>query len=260
MSTLDVAKLIEDSHRTARAHGWWIDCERQCDCGFDQTPGVLAHSETCPLGRNAGMLKLGGPSLDPAKVAALVPVKLLLTHSEIAEATEEYRLTDEKRGGKLGAVLYDCAGMPASEYHCQRDEAKAGDCPAFPWAKGTKSASIHKPVGFVVELADAAIRIADLVGALLIEPAVVAEYTGISETGEGIGDVVSALLALHELVVLAADYWWQEEYDAFARNLGGLIFGAKNLAGFVGGDLAAACEIKAAYNRTRSFRHGGKRA
>lgn len=61
----------------------------------------------------------------------VIPEKIALMHSELSEALEEFR-----NGWSLGTIRYDPADEPP-----------------------------RKPEGFVVELADEFIRIADLVGA-----------------------------------------------------------------------------------------------
>lgn len=114
-----------------------------------------------------------------AKVTAInVPEKLALIHSEVSEALEEFR----SHGVRVRCS--DCNGTGSIE---------ADSCGCYGGFHEFYFGDGRKPEGFVVELADAVIRIADLCGAL-------------------------------------------------------------------GLDLAAAIEIKHAYNESRPFRHGGKRA
>lgn len=107
-----------------------------------------------------------------------VPEKLALIHSEVSEALESFR-SDGVR-----VKCLDCNGTGRHETdRCRCDDDQ------HEWWFGDSG----KPEGFVVELADAVIRIADLCGAL-------------------------------------------------------------------GLDLSSALELKHAYNLTRTYRHGGKRA
>lgn len=110
-----------------------------------------------------------------------VPEKLALIHSEISEALEAFRVDGVRRR------CPHCNGTGKCDH-----ESPGGLCVE---CKGAGFTEIHqidgKPEGFVVELADAVIRIGDLCGAF-------------------------------------------------------------------GLDLAAAIELKHAYNTQRAFRHGGK--
>jgi hypothetical protein len=123
--------------------------------------------------------------------AVNVPEKLVLIHSEISEALEAFR----EFGVRLRCS--NCSGVGKT----QDAEFKTSDCLACAGKgflesylmTGSNPLNPLKPEGFVVELADAVIRIADLCGAL-------------------------------------------------------------------GLDLAAAIELKHAFNVSRPFRHGGKNA
>lgn len=90
-----IKELIEESHATAKAHGWWSDYDRN------------------------------------------VYEQIALMHSELSEALEELR-----EGHGIGNVHYD-ASRPVTE------------------PDGTV---LFKPEGFMVELADLYIRVADTLG------------------------------------------------------------------------------------------------
>ena len=106
---MDLIKLMRECHQTARSKGWWRDAE---------LPGAsAAEVHLAPL--------------DQAKVHKIVPEKLLLMHSEISEAVEEYR-----SGNNLGTISYGPEG---------------------------------KPLGYLTELADVLIRQLDLIKAQGLE-------------------------------------------------------------------------------------------
>lgn len=104
-SGMTIAELVQDSHERARRKGWWDEQRRYAVDG-----------------RYEG--------LDPDKIAATIPEKLALIHSEVSEALE-----------------------------CYRD----GDM--FPFVEAENG----KPTGFPSELADIVIRVCDLAGALGID-------------------------------------------------------------------------------------------
>lgn len=125
-----------------------------------------------------------------------VPEKIALIHSEASEALEAFRSDGVRKRcgdcngdgkcpfGTPDAPCWKCQGKGFLEAYADQMERDA---------ENARYVLAGKPEGFVVELADVVIRIADLCGAL-------------------------------------------------------------------GLDLAEAIEIKHAYNATRAYRHGGKRA
>lgn len=124
----------------------------------------------------------------------------------------------------------------------------------------------NKPEGVAVELADAAIRIGDCAGAY-----------GLSLEGiPGCGDTVASLrhsdlvshesfgawmceacLPLCELGVVPHEEHGNPRADMLAQSLCA-IRGMAHWLGITGNELERAIEIKHAYNRTRSHRHGNK--
>jgi hypothetical protein len=123
MPDITIAQLVERSHALSKEKGWY---------------------ETWPDGKTKTH-------------AVNVPEKLVLIHSEVSEALEEYRNHDVctrctlcNGVGSLGDGTVRCPagcsdGFQSTHYR-QPDAAK--------------------PEGFVVELADVVIRVADLCGAL----------------------------------------------------------------------------------------------
>jgi hypothetical protein len=154
-------------------------------------------------------------------------------HSEVSEALEEYRV-----GGPLEEIYYRCSECGLF-WHPDRNpgedsEARSGKC---------MCGGPLKPEGFVVELADLLIRVADYCGRFKITPLVTKERS----TGHvRVGRLVRLL---HR----------ELESDHMERRWLGHVIGmaisyssANNLP------LERAIAEKMAYNRTRPYRHGGK--
>jgi hypothetical protein len=151
------------------------------------------------------------------RVQASIPEKVALIHSELSEALGEYR-NDPKN---LTAVNFDGA----------------------------------KPTGFMTELADVVIRVADLLGALKHAQWDIASFVNPYAWGGGCDPVPTRLAALHRIASEAYAY----RGDAVGGiSLVWLVSATKTLAEDVGGDLKRVIQIKHAYNMTRPFRHGGK--
>lgn len=157
-----------------------------------------------------------------------VATKIALIHSELSEALEEFRLSNAERGGGLGEILYACTVTRHRQREAICHELGGG--------------TLHKPEGFVVELADAAIRIFDLAGWM--------GWKLNKATGYAIAGLVPAKLAhLH-----------RDVSDLFVI-LNGLqasmiICQLDKLAKKVGGDLWQAIDVKMAFNTTRPIKHG----
>jgi len=133
------------------------------------------------------------------------------------------------------------------------------------------------PVGFQIELADAAIRIADLAGAAMIGEAVAAEYQAQRElcAEDQRKPTIAHQLRLIECAISEA--WpvvWpfgeedgqdgrESDYEILSASLGKALAEIEHLAVLAGAsaqDFEQAIDIKAKFNQTRSFRHGWKRA
>ena len=111
-----------------------------------------------------------------------------------------------------------------------------------------------RPRGVASELADVVIRVADMVdwygetiASRVGEPA----FIGKSVSKPSFGDWVS------ELHWQVANAWNEHEYDRIGA-LSDVVHTTERMAAHYGIDLDAAIEAKMAYNRGRSYRHGGK--
>ncbi len=143
-------------------------------------------------------------------------------HAEISEAWEEWR-----------------AGQMELWWSHNGKRALCGLPRRFPTAEDYLECGF-KPEGFWVEIADLMIRVADAMGAW----------------GDGLPTICSwyydeddfpeAINQLHEL--------------AHDSNLGIILVYCIEFANHHSVDIVSLCELKMAYNATRSHRHGGKRA
>jgi hypothetical protein len=159
--------------------------------------------------------------------------KLFLVVCETAEAFEEYR----KPNIDIKAIYV--------RWHSTHD------CEDFEEAFDTENPEhkTMKPEGFPIEMGDAYIRVLDLMGALDLvpEPVVIVDVGREAWTKPGkhlfkiMGEVARG--------------------DVNPRRaLSQVLAGIEACCHELGVDLATAIEIKAAYNKTRPARHGGKRA
>jgi hypothetical protein len=258
---VNLNELAKKCHEASRSKGWWDDCLRSgwtcpvCDGG----PGNDCACTCIPTTKQP---------LDPAKVREKVPEKIALIHSELSEALEEYRLPESERGGPLSAILYECMHRLGGMVRVTDDGDHASPphggkhvtstlCPRF--QRNGWQPRMHKPVGFMSELADVAIRVLDLAGALGLDPS-----RGRGGRAARLIGIVVQIAQLHDDVVMAHRMlrdpslgitgFVGRPHVAFAD----VLDGTEALAVTVGGDLWGAVEIKMAYNATRAHRHGGK--
>ena len=165
---------------------------------------------------------------------------IALVHSELSEALEAYRLSPD----------YVIASNPTR----LDDEGKF----AF-WLDED-----GHPIGVAPELADVVIRVADM-----------AEWYGVENWQEWIDSLRESDLSgittfgewitcCHLLASKAIEQLYEDANDlehgikmAFGR-LGLLVRLIQRMSAHYGIDLDAAIEAKMEYNRTRSYRHGGK--
>lgn len=154
-----------------------------------------------------------------------------LFHTEVSEAFEEYR-----------------KGKPLEEIYFSWDEDEFGgrfcncgtvheedDCPTC--------GSEGKPEGFTVELADLLIRVADWMGHEGLEY----DPCGLSPAE----NVAEFTMLLHNSICVT----WESDGRSWHIIGTVLAFAAENHL-----PLIRALEMKLAYNKTRPYRHGGKKA
>ena len=163
-----------------------------------------------------------------------IPAKLALVHSEFSEALEEYRR------GRM-EIWFNGVESP-------KDRAE--------WPNFVSAG--HKPEGFVVEIADALIRICDISGWLEVPLADrVAEarrilgahpFRGVGTEVAWLHNGISVALEAHRAGVYG-DLW-----IAFGATFGACEF----LCSELGLDLDEAIRLKQLFNETRAIRHGGR--
>lgn len=157
--------------------------------------------------------------------------KLVLVASELSEAFEEYRHPD--RDVKLVYAVGSAGWLPWNERHSTME-------------------AMPKPEGFVVEMADAYIRALDLVVAIVgknLNEDVLSQNFRLGPNKTNVG---KSFYWLFGLVSRATGH--------LSLYLPSLLLGIETICHDLGADLRGAIELKAKYNDTRSFRHGGKRA
>lgn len=158
---------------------------------------------------------------------------LALLHSEVSEALEAYR--DHR--------LADATADHHDRMHglCSHGEVR-GECPA---------GGLSKPEGVGSELADVLIRLLDMCDVFGLTPfdmdCELADVASIPLRGESFGD---HLAWLHHC---AAVLWVEPDV-----NYAGFLRALVSVARFYRIDLTAEVERKIAFNRTRSFQHGGR--
>lgn len=160
---------------------------------------------------------------------------LALLHSEVSEALEAYR--DHR--------LADATAEP--------NRAEMGTC-SFPATCDNLLCAVHavaKPEGVGSELADVLIRLLDMCDVFDLTPfdmdCELADVASIPLRGESFGD---HLAWLHHC---AAVLWVEPDV-----NYAGFLRALVSVARFYRIDLTAEVERKIAFNRTRSFQHGGR--
>lgn len=166
-----------------------------------------------------------------------IDTKVALIHAEWSEALEEYR-----------------AGRPMVWHRC--DEAEKDEEPVCvenacdAWANGDCDicSRDNKPEGIAVELVDGVIRILDLM---------VAEDMYFAQAGY----ICSGKRTLPQLVKILhyATAMSDPEDDDAANWLSGCIEAVREWLEEQGVDMDEVLRLKHEYNKTRSYRHGGKR-
>lgn len=160
-----IAENVAAAHAQSRKSGFWnhgkgcqhagcgeiIPGEQIADIPNGREPDVACSSAFMHEHAHGGPEAAG---LAPCACVNLsLDMKVVLLHSELSEALEEFRLGEAKHGGPFGVLLYLC--MRCGE---QRHTSAIIHC-----------ATVHpptKPVGLMSELADVCIRAYDLTGHL----------------------------------------------------------------------------------------------
>lgn len=154
-----------------------------------------------------------------------------LMHSELSEALEEYR-----KGKDVCEGYYSCQ---SDSIHCN------GEC---------KKCKYAKPEGIPVELADAIIRIFDLCGKYEID--LESEIENAIEY-EYYDDFPGFITCCH--LCLSRSFSDDINFGDGKRWLGNTYKTIENFCNESGIDLEEAIKRKMAYNKTREWKHGGKK-
>jgi hypothetical protein len=129
--------------------------------------------------------------------------------------------------------------------------------------------SSDKPEGFGVEIADAAIRIFDLLGGLRFDAPAGKKLNPVDKVVHDLSAdaVLAALMRTNALLGKAADVaetpphlWKEADRAKFLENMLCAVEYLVGICGWLGVDLEARVAEKHEYNKTRPMRHGGKRA
>lgn len=166
-----------------------------------------------------------------------IDTKIALIHSEWSEALEEYR-----------------AGRPMVWHRC--DEAENDEEPVCvenacaAWVNGDCDicSRDNKPEGIAVELVDGVIRILDLMAAKDMDFAQVGYVYGVKRT------LPQLVAVLHCATAMSGP-----EDDDAASWLNGCIEAVREWLEDQGVDMDEILRLKHEYNKTRPYRHGGKR-
>lgn len=227
MSTpFSLSSVQRECHQTSRSKGWWDNC---------------AHAESIRIPSEDQTSDHAESHLDPALVLADLGTKLCLIHSELDEAHEEYDLD-------LAPTTYFVVG----------GRKLLTDSPDRHLAEGAK------PEGYFVELGDAVIRVFDLMGALGARDwreYAAAEAVGTTAATRPGADVDRDLNMLHRRVSRVLEAFRDHaSLHVLCERLAQFVqYVDLTLAGDDAEQFAEAVRLKLAYNKTRPFKHGGKR-
>lgn len=170
-----------------------------------------------------------------------IDTKIALIHAEWSEALEEYR-----------------AGRPMVWYKCREGGEVAPVCvenACLEWVHGDciECSRNSKPEGIAVELVDGCLRVLDLVAARELN----VKATVYSECKRS---TLPQLVAhLHKLTAKGGCYIENWDVEKAAVVLMACIRNVKDWLDVQGVDFEELMRIKHEYNKTRSYRHGGKR-
>ncbi|AFC22524.1 hypothetical protein phi1422_0004 [Bdellovibrio phage phi1422] len=166
----------------------------------------------------------------------------MLIISELVEAMEEDRAGKPPFYYVSDGITYECEGLEIDQYRCVYDGEKKGEMIEF----------FHKPEGFTVELADAAIRMMDVSGCYGIQLVEIDNIVFSHGEKEAIleCETPAALFAI-AAQLCHPEYGPELSVQECFRMLIQYCV-AKKI------DIVKAIELKLEYNRTRSRMHGGK--
>ena len=193
---------------------------------------------------------------------------IALVHSELSEALEAYR-----EWGLTSSLEILRRTIPPPSYRDEKE--KEVECwwilneetGTFDKWELTEYAALCKPEGVASELADVVIRLADMaewygvdLGALVSEQ----EAGGVTEVThyrpDTFGDWITELHSCLSSARLAErdEFYDSRRIPDWGHHLAILVRSVQRMAAHYGIDLDTAIEAKLEYNRTRSYRHGGK--
>jgi hypothetical protein len=162
-------------------------------------------------------------------------------HAEVSEAWEEWR------AGRMD-TWYSHEGI---------EVASCGDIDA----PANVESGCWKPEGFWVEIADLCIRLLDTVGACGWELETPCDWTAKTWEGTPIPSIVSSahgsISNMTGIAAVLGGTAWSYRAEGVATDL---LEGCLAFAELHGVDLLALIDLKHAYNQTRAYRHGDKRA
>jgi hypothetical protein len=199
----------------------------------------------------AGPPPIRSPYLEPTAEAPLSPIATL-ARGIFADNTAEGWHTPGKEPNAITML-----GLVVSELVEATDEILNGHGTTEVYYVGD-----GKPEGFPVEWADAAIRLLDTAAALGVERDLMVRTWGVAPVpGPHQRDTRKQAWAVTRHVVRAMEAWRNgNDSAALAEHLSHALEALSVGSLSWGFDLPAVVDLKRAYNRTRPYRHGGKRA
>ncbi len=173
---------------------------------------------------------------------------VVMCHSELSEAVEEYR------GGRP-MVWHVCTRMAEQKGACSPGPHNAEICEmaAYPDQKEECQFYHPKPEGVAVEMGDCILRILDV----LAEAGVNIDRQLKLGLGDGYDDLIGVVARCHAYISRAylAGTNDCEQYERLLECMAAIL----NWASFNDADMEAVLRVKHEYNKTRPFRHGGKK-
>ena len=175
---------------------------------------------------------------------------IALVHSELSEALEAYR----------EQLLESWVITPSA--HVEGDSVVTSDevdTKAYPVRIGSVPETKYSGVAF--ELADVVIRVADMAehyGYSLDPDESIEDWDALDVCLAWLGSFGDWIAQLHWITAEPTSYKVVASEHLVINALASLIVGVQRMTAHYGIDLDAAIEAKMEYNRTRSYRHGGK--